>query len=107
MKHTSEYLCFNCNEPANFLESFSFVSGTDILVKLSQPFLSRYFTGKIPIGRPRIKRKYVLKNNVEELGGGTDLMTRTDQEGWIECCMLGWSEMMFFLGTCIELFYLS
>jgi len=44
---------------------------------------------------------------MEELGGGTDLMTGTDQEGWKECCMLGWSEMTFFLGTCIELFYLS
>lgn len=48
-------------------------------------------TGKIPIGRPKMRWEDVVKKNVEELGGRSDWKAwATDREGWKAGCMMGW-----------------
>lgn len=49
-------------------------------------------TGKIPIGRPKMRWEDVVNKDVEELEGGNDLKERaTDRKGWKAGCMTGWS----------------
>lgn len=45
--------------------------------------LEKNSTEKWPIGRPRMRREDVVKNDVEELGGGSDWKARATKPGCI------------------------
>jgi hypothetical protein len=59
---------------------------------LFRTVLEKNLTGKRSIGRSRMRWEDVVKNDVEELGGGNDWKMRAaNRDGWKAGCILGLS----------------